>query len=101
MAWKVQINSKVEKEIVQLIKNGSLSLDDQIVIRNWINFVEKNGPEALSENSFWNDHALTREKKWKDCRSSSYCYSGRIIYKVLNNKIIIEVLRISPDHNYK
>jgi mRNA-degrading endonuclease RelE of RelBE toxin-antitoxin system len=100
MTWKVQISAKVEREIVKLVKSGQIGREDQIVLRDWILFVEKNGPDALTENSLWNDHALTRDDKWNGCRSSSYSYSGRIIYKIIDGLIIVEVLRISPNHDY-
>lgn len=101
MTWKVQVNAKAEREIEDLIKNKILSQDDILVITQWIKFVEKHGPEKLQNNGIWNDHELDRDEKWKGCRSSSFSYSGRIIYKVIDDKIIVEVLRITPDHNYK
>lgn len=101
MDWKVKIDDNYENELERLIDSGKLSSDDFVVIRQWIGFVEKNGPESLQNNGFWNDHELIRDEKWKGCRSSSFGYSGRIIYKIVEKKILVLVLRITTDHNYK
>lgn len=101
MTWKVVVDKKAEIDIKKLIEKNLLTKDDFIVIRQWISLVEKYGPDKLSESSFWNDHGLVRDKKWLNCRSSSFSYSGRIIYKTIDKKIIVEVLRITTDHNYK
>jgi len=101
MTWKVVVNTKAEQEIKKMIKKRTLSNDDFLVIKQWIMLVEKYGPSRLLDSKFWNDHELIRETKWKNCRSSSFSYSGRIIYKIINNKIIVEVLRITNNHDYK
>ena len=96
--WKVLFTDKCEKEIKSLIKKGLMSEDDMRVIGIWIKQVKKHGPESLGQRSNWNDHALDR--KWSGHRASNYSYSGRIIYKVDGKKIIVKVVRISPDHDY-
>jgi mRNA-degrading endonuclease YafQ of YafQ-DinJ toxin-antitoxin module len=101
MTWKVVVDKKAEKDIQKLIKEKNLNENDFIVIRQWINFVEKHGPEKLQDSAFWNDHKLIRDQKWQECRSSSFSYSGRIIYKVIDKKIVVEVLRITTEHDYK
>ena len=100
--WKVKIDKQAEKEIKELISNGKLTARDFAIIREWIKFVEMHGPYKLDSYKLFNfrDHELTRGEKWKECRSSSFSYSGRIIYKIIDNKVIVEVLRITPEHDY-
>lgn len=101
--WKVKINKKCEAEITKMLEENDISDEEYNVIRDWIKFVMKNGPYKLKDFPFYNfnDHELIRDKKWKNCRSSSFSYSGRIIYKIKDNVVTVEVLRITNDHNYK
>ena len=100
MAWKVQINDDQEEIIKNVIKN--LSSEEQTIIYKWVKFVEKNGPYALSNFKAYDikDHELTRQKKWENCYSCSFSYSGRIIYKIMDDIILVEVIRITPNHDY-
>lgn len=97
--WKVAFTDKAEKEIKSLLKQGLLTNDDRNVISIWIKQVKKHGPDSLwRKNNIWNDHALTKE--WEGHRSSSYSFSGRIIYKIEKNRILVVVVRITPHHDY-
>ncbi len=99
--WQVLFTAECENEIKDLIKSGVLSEDDRRVISIWIKQVKKHGPESLrvaGQLSNWNDHDLDR--KWSGHRSSSYSYSGRIIYKVEGKRVLVTVMRITPDHDY-
>ncbi|MEK2645185.1 hypothetical protein [Bdellovibrio sp. BCCA] len=97
---------------------GRLTTDDIIVIKEWVEQVETYGPDSLRQVwgrgdrmnpdvlnrelrivNLWNDHDL--DGHLKGCRSSSFSRLGRIIYKVVDNKIqIIEILKVTPDHKY-
>jgi mRNA-degrading endonuclease YafQ of YafQ-DinJ toxin-antitoxin module len=99
--WKVLFAEKCEKEIKSSIKRGLITDDDMRVISIWIKQVKKHGPESLragGQKSNWNDHALGR--KWSGYRASNYSFSGRIIYKIDGKKIIVKVVRVTPDHDY-
>ena len=99
--WKVLFSEKCEAEIKKLIKDGRLSEDDRRVISIWIKQVKKHGPDSLRlghSTLNWNDHDLDRQ--WSGYRASNYSYSGRIIYKVENMKVTVQVVRLSPDHDY-
>ena len=61
--------------------------------------MEKIGPDELMRMGKYDDHHLDGE--WKGFRSACFSPSGRIIYSVDDGKIIIKVVRISPDHDYK
>jgi mRNA-degrading endonuclease YafQ of YafQ-DinJ toxin-antitoxin module len=97
--WKVQIGASAEKEIQLLIAKKQLSADDMEVIKAWIEEIQEEGIDAIKDSKFWNDHELT--DNWKGHRSSSFSKLGRIIYKIIEKKIIVEVVKITPDHDYR
>ena len=65
----------------------------------WVDEMEEYGPQYIAKSSNWYDHELQRE--WAGFRSSAFSRSGRIIYRVFENKIIVEVHRVTEEHNYK
>lgn len=97
--WKVEFTAKAEKQIRDFIKKGKISELDRSLIGDWIRTVKMNGPDVLQEEKHWSDHSLERE--WKGYRSSAYSPSGRIIYKVIKEKIIVLVVKVTPDHDYR
>ncbi len=100
MNWVVEFeNADVEKTYRRLIKEGLLTRDDNKIILKWIEIIETRGPDALFESSFWHDHALYDD--WSGHRSSSFSKVGRIIYKIVDQKLIVSVVKITTDHNYK
>ncbi len=98
--WNVLFTGDCEKQIKKHIADGLIDEDDKRIISIWIKQVKKHGPNSLREGkSIWYDHDLTG--KWNGYRASAYSYSGRIIYKIENKKIVVKVVRITPDHDYK
>lgn len=98
--WVVEFeNAGVEKSYRKLFESGELSKDDNKIILKWIEIIETRGPDVLFESSFWHDHALF--DNWTGHRSSSFSKVGRIIYKIVDRKLIVSVVKITTDHNYK
>ena len=98
--WSVEFeSSKVEKEVSALIKNKNLTLADQTIIHAWIQQMSFHGPESVRGDFRWSDHPLTGE--WDGCRSSAFSNRGRIIYRIVENKIVIKIARITVVHDYK
>ncbi len=98
--WTVEFASEdVEKEVVSLIRARKISRADQIVIHAWIRQVTYHGPESIRDDSKWADHALVDE--WEGYRSSAFSNRGRIIYRIVENKILIQIARITDEHNYR
>lgn len=98
--WTVEFeNLIVQKEIEALIKTKKLSLEDQALIRAWIQQISHYGPESIKGDFKWADHALKNE--WTGYRSSSFSNRGRIIYKVIEKRILIQIARITDAHNYQ
>lgn len=98
--WAVEFESgKIEKEVEALIRSRKLTTEDQAVIHAWIRQVSYHGPESVRGDFKWADHALRGE--WEGYRSSSFSNSGRIIYRVVEKKIVILISRITHDHDYR
>lgn len=98
--WSVEFESSdVEKEIATLIKLKKLTDEDQAIIHAWIQQMSFHGPESIRGDFKWADHELSGE--WKGYRSSAFSNKGRIIYRILEKKIVIKIARITDEHNYK
>ncbi len=98
--WKVQLDPMAEKELKHRLKKKRISGDDLAVIKAWVSTIEERGPDfiATMAAAHWNDHPLFGDRAGQ--RSSSFSGSGRIIYRVNAKKSIIEVLRVTEDHDY-
>ena len=96
--YKVVLTKKCSNELIKQKKSGDLSNDDLILIRTWISEMTNFGPEYIKSCGHWNDHELKGDRVGQ--RSSSFGSSGRVIYKINNNKIEINVVKITADHDY-
>lgn len=97
--WKVKMEDRAEAELTQLLKDKVVSSADIKVLLRWVSDMEEHGPEYVAGSSEWHDHALERE--WTGHRSSAFSSSGRVIYKILDDLIVVEVAKVTTDHNYK
>jgi addiction module RelE/StbE family toxin len=97
--WKVVLDQKVKRELREALEKGWLSKEDLQIIKAWVAFVEDNGVKALQYDYKWDDHPLWGQ--WEGCRASCISNSGRIIYRVENQEVIVVILRITADHNYR
>lgn len=97
--WKVLFASSAEKDIRLLLENGALSDSDREVIGIWIKQVQEFGPDSLHTGSnFWHDHELYDE--WAGHRASAYSFKGRIIYRIVEKKIVVVVVKFTATHDY-
>lgn len=98
--WSVEFESLVvQKEVEDLIKSKKLTTEDQAIIHAWIQQISHHGPESIQGDFKWADHPL--EGEWEGYRSSSFSNRGRIIYRIIEKKIIIKIARITDEHNYR
>lgn len=97
--WTVDMTAQAKSEIKDILKKGYLNNSDIKVLLRWVDEMEEFGPGHIAKSSEWHDHQL--EKEWAGFRSSAFSNAGRVIYKILENKIIVEVHRVTTDHNYK
>ena len=98
--WSVEFESSVvEKEIAALVKSKKLTVEDQAIIHAWIQQISAHGPESIRGDFKWADHALQGD--WAGHRSSAFSNQGRIIYRIVDKKVVIKIARITEVHNYK
>lgn len=93
------MTEKAETELKRLLAKRILTNVDVKVLLRWVDEMEEFGPEYIAQSLEWHDHALERE--WLGHRSSAFSRSGRVIYKIVDTKIIVEVHRVTTEHNYK
>lgn len=97
--WKVKMEDKAEAELTKLLLDNVIKKTDIKILLRWVSEMEEFGPEYVANSNEWHDHELDRE--WKGFRSSAFSNSGRIIYKIFGDHIIVLVTRVTADHNYK
>lgn len=97
--WTVDITVKAKAELKELLIQKVINNADVKVLLRWVDEMEEFGPEYVAQSSEWHDHELERE--WKGFRSSAFSSAGRVIYKIVETQIIVEVHRVTTEHNYK
>ncbi|WP_227715089.1 type II toxin-antitoxin system mRNA interferase toxin, RelE/StbE family [Marinobacter sp. 1-3A] len=81
------------------ILNHNKQAGNQILKRyeKWKDIVSISGPQGLKQIRGFNDEALSG--KWKGFRSSRLNIQYRVIYKVQNKQVLVEVEKVTP-HDY-
>ena len=97
--WTVKIEDKAEAELIKLLEDEIVTKADIKVLLRWVSEMEEFGPQYVAKSKKWHDHELARE--WTGHRSSAFSRSGRVIYKIFNDQIVVHVARVTTDHNYK
>ena len=100
MSWSVEFEDDlVWSKVHSLLKARSLTQDDIKIIKRWVDIIEKEGFEEIKNSTYWHEHALDGDLR--GFRSSAFSNRGRIIYKIIDDKLIVSVVKITPDHDYK
>jgi mRNA-degrading endonuclease YafQ of YafQ-DinJ toxin-antitoxin module len=97
--WQVKLTDQAEAELKKLLSAGLVTKADVKILLLWVDEMEEFGPSYIAASKDWHDHEL--EKAWTGYRSSAFSKAGRVIYKVRDRKITVEVHRVTADHNYK
>ena len=76
------------------------SLPDEILKRyeKWKDIVSVSGPQGLRLIKGFHDESLRGE--WKGCRSSRLGLKYRVIYKIVKDQILVQVINITT-HDYR
>lgn len=98
-AWSVELSAEADKKLRADFKHGLISAEDIRVIRRWIVDIEEQGLDFAQHKPDWRDHPL--DGAWKGYRSMSFSYAGRVIYRIENEKIIVRVVRVTANHDYR
>ena len=90
--WQIYEHRKVEKQL--------LSLPVEVLKRyeKWKDIVYISGPEGLKLIRGFRDEALRGD--WKGHRSSRLNLQYRVIYRVENQDILVQVMNVTP-HDYR
>lgn len=99
ISWQVKMSTHAEIEFKKMQLQRLFSKNDLAALRTWLNEMEEHGPIHIEKSKLWNDHPLYYE--WVGFRASCFSQAGRIIYKILNYEVLIEIHRVTTDHNYK
>lgn len=97
--WTVDMTTEAKAQLKDLLKKGLVANADVKVLLKWVDEMEEFGPDFIAQSSEWHDHELLRE--WAGFRSSAFSSAGRVIYKIRENQIIVEVHKVTTEHNYK
>ena len=75
-------------------------MPDNILKRyeKWKDIVEISGPAGLKQIKGFHDEAL--QGKWKACRSSRLNIQYRVIYRIENEALFVQVEKLTP-HDYR
>ncbi len=98
MGWHVEMTDEAEKKLIADIEAQLITREDRAVIIKWITDVEENGISVAQANRSWRDHEL--DGKWAGYRAISFSFVGRVIYRVIDEKVIVQVVRVTHDHDY-
>lgn len=98
----VEINESIQNKLDEDIRNGLFDREVRDLIAFWITEIKEIGYEEYVKSSLaasFNDHVL-RGKRQGERAIHLNPTGGRLIYKYYKNKIIVKVIKITPDHDY-
>ncbi len=90
--WEIYEHRRVLKQL------SSAPIDVVKKYEKWKDIVSLSGPQALRKLKGLHDEPLSG--KWKGYRSSRLNLQYRIIYKVINKEVLIQVENVTP-HDYR
>jgi mRNA-degrading endonuclease YafQ of YafQ-DinJ toxin-antitoxin module len=102
MITNVEINESIQNNLDEDIKNGYCDREVRDLIAFWITEIKEIGYEEYNKSPLarsFNDHPL-RGKRQGERAIDLNLTGGRLIYKYYKNKVIVKVIKITPDHDY-
>ena len=90
--WEILEHKRVDKAL------AIAPIEVQQRYEKWKDIVRISGPQGLRLIMGFKDEALSGN--WKDFRSSRLNIQYRVIYKVQNDQVLVEVKRVTP-HDYR
>jgi len=90
--WKLYEHRRVRKNVL------AAPLEVRKRYEKWKDIVSLSGPEGLQRIRGFNDEAL--KGNWKGFRSSRLNLQYRVIYRIHQDQVFIEVEKVTP-HDYK
>ncbi len=90
--WRIEEHRRIDKQVARMPKEILKHYE------KWKDIVRLSGPQGLSMIKGFHDEALAG--KWKGYRSSRLGGQWRVIYRVMNAEVLIQVATITP-HDYR
>ena len=90
--WEIYEHRKVPKQL------NSLPIEILKRYEKWKDIVRISGPSGLKFIKGFHDEALREE--WKGHRSSRLSIIYRVIYKIVEKEILVQVVNVTP-HDYR
>jgi len=91
--WEIEEHRRVDKQL-----SGSVPIEVLTRYEKWKDIARVSGPQGLRLIKGFHDEALSGE--WKDHRSSRLGLQWRVIYRVVANVLLIQVVQVTA-HDYR
>jgi len=91
--WDIYEHRRVEKQL------GSLPVDILKRYEKWKDIVQISGPVGLRQIKGFHDESLRGE--WKGHRSTRLGQQYRVIYKVVKDEILVQVVNVTAHDSRK
>lgn len=91
--WEIEEHRRVDKQL-----SGSVPIEVLMRYEKWKDIARVSGPQGLRLIKGFHDEALSGE--WKGYRSSRLGLQWRVIYRVVANVLLIQVIQVTA-HDYR
>jgi addiction module RelE/StbE family toxin len=91
--WQIEEHRRVDKQL-----SGPAPIEVLSRYEKWKDIARMSGPPGLRVIKGFHDEALSGE--WKDHRSSRLGLQWRVIYRVVANVLLIQVVQVTA-HDYR
>ena len=91
--WEIVEHRCVDKQL-----SGTVPIEILKRYEKWKDIVRLSGPQGLRAIKGFHDEALTGE--WKGCRSSRLGLQWRVIYQIVADRVLIQVIQVTA-HDYR
>ena len=92
--WRIEEHRQADKEL----SSGRVPLDILKRYEKWKDIAMLSGPQGLRAIKGFRDEALSGD--WKGYRSSRLNEQWRVIYQVVSDALLVQVVRVTP-HDYR
>ena len=92
--WRIEEHRNADKEL----SSGRVPLEILKRYEKWKDIAMLSGPQGLRAIKGFRDEALSGE--WKGHRSSRLNEQWRVIYRVVADALLVQVIRVTP-HDYR
>ncbi len=90
--WEIYEHRKAVKQL------GTLPVEVLKRYEKWKDIVAVAGPEGLRKIKGFRDEALRGD--WKGHRSSRLNFQYRVIYRIVKEQVLVQVINVTP-HDYR